>query len=258
VGEDTEQLRRNIEATREDIARDVDALTYKASPRRVVSDKVEGAKSGLSGLKDKVFGGASDTTSDLSGRASSVASSAQDRASSALGSAQETVGSAASTVSSAVSDAPTKARQQTQGNPLAAGLIAFGVGWLASTVIPATRQETEAARRAVETAQEHKDTVLGEAKQAASQVGEALKEPAQEAVESVRSTASEGAQQVKEQGQSSAQSVKETAQSGSGSGAGSSSSVGYSGVTTPAYEESVAPVGETYPGNSRRDSDPGI
>ena len=40
MGEETEQLRREIEATRGDISRDVDALTYKASPSRIVSDRV--------------------------------------------------------------------------------------------------------------------------------------------------------------------------------------------------------------------------
>jgi hypothetical protein len=34
--------------------------------------------------------------------------------------------------------APQAVRQQTQGNPLAAGIIAFGVGMLAATLIPVT------------------------------------------------------------------------------------------------------------------------
>jgi hypothetical protein len=39
---------------------------------------------------------------------------------------------------------------QTQGNPLAAGLIAFGVGWLAASLIPASRPEQQAAAKAKE------------------------------------------------------------------------------------------------------------
>jgi hypothetical protein len=40
------------------------------------------------------------------------------------------------------------------GNPLAAGLIAFGAGWLVSSLLPATRREQELADQAKQVAQE--------------------------------------------------------------------------------------------------------
>ncbi|MFJ5697221.1 hypothetical protein [Arthrobacter sp. NPDC093139] len=46
---------------------------------------------------------------------------------------------------STVSGVPHKAAAKTQGNPLAAGLIAFGAGLLASSLIPPSRREREAA-----------------------------------------------------------------------------------------------------------------
>ena len=46
-------------------------------------------------------------------------------------------------------------RQKSEGNPLAAGLIAFGVGWLASSLIPATRREQQVASQVKEKAGEH-------------------------------------------------------------------------------------------------------
>ena len=45
----------------------------------------------------------------------------------------------------AVADAPRKVASATQGNPVAVGLIAFGVGLLAASLIPASRPEQRAA-----------------------------------------------------------------------------------------------------------------
>ena len=45
------------------------------------------------------------------------------------------------------STAATAARRQTQGNPLAAGLIAFGVGWLVSSLLPDSQKERELAHQ---------------------------------------------------------------------------------------------------------------
>ena len=199
MGEETEQLRREIEATRGDISRDVDALTYKASPSRIVSDRVDATKSRFTRAKDRVFGSAGDAGSAVQGRASSVAGTAGDT----LGSARDSVSSAASDAASAVQAAPDVARRQTEGNPLAAGLIAFGVGWLVSSLLPASEAETRAAGQVADAAKEHAQPVLEEAKQAAAEVGENLKEPARDAVESVKSTAQQGAQEVKEQAQTS-------------------------------------------------------
>jgi hypothetical protein len=72
VGEETEQLRREIEATRENISRDVDALSYKASPSRIVGDRVQSTKSRIGGVKDRVFGSASDAGSSVHGRQEAV------------------------------------------------------------------------------------------------------------------------------------------------------------------------------------------
>ena len=43
--DDPEVIRRDIEATRADLSRDVDALTEKVSPARVVERRVDRAKS---------------------------------------------------------------------------------------------------------------------------------------------------------------------------------------------------------------------
>ena len=76
---------------------------------------------------------------------------------------------------------------KTQGNPLAAGLIAFGAGLLVSSLIPASQKEREAAD-ALKTAAEPLTTELTEA---AKNVAEGLREPAQEAMENVKASAAD-------------------------------------------------------------------
>ena len=56
VGEDPEQLEREIEATRAKLGEDIDALEEKINPKKVASRSVENAKEKAAGLGDKVAG----------------------------------------------------------------------------------------------------------------------------------------------------------------------------------------------------------
>ncbi|WPO86506.1 hypothetical protein SCB71_20135 [Herbiconiux sp. KACC 21604] len=80
------------------------------------TDKV---KEAVGGVKDRVFG---------------VADSAVDSGASAVGSAAGAVAGATGRVAS-----------KAEGNPLAVGLIAFGVGLLAASLIPSSEKEKEVA-----------------------------------------------------------------------------------------------------------------
>jgi hypothetical protein len=205
---DPEVIRRQIEDTRRELSYDVDALNEKVNPSRVMDRRVSAAKGRVSSLKDKVMGSASDTTSNAQGMASNAAGSAQDLASNAASSVQ----GAASSAASAVQQAPDMVIRQAQGNPLAAGIIAFGVGWLVSSLLPVSDKETQLAQQAESALREHKDTLLEPAKQAGQQMVEELKPAAQQAVEEVKSTAQDAASTVKDQGQSAVQDVQGQAQ----------------------------------------------
>ena len=205
---DPDIIRRQIEDTRRELSYDVDALNEKVNPARVVDRRVTAAKGRLTSVKEKVMGSAQDTTSSAHGMASNAAGSMQGAASSAAGSVQD----AASTAADAVQQAPQQIVQQTQGNPMAAGLIAFGVGWLVSSLLPASEKEKQLAQQAESAVREHKDTLLEPAKQAAQEIGEQLKPAAQDAVESVKATAQDAASTVTEQGKSAAADVKGQAQ----------------------------------------------
>jgi hypothetical protein len=205
---DPDVIRRQIEDTRRELSYDVDALNEKVNPARVVDRRVTAAKGRFTNLKERVMGSAHETTSQAQGMASNAAGSVQGAASSAADSVQ----SAASTAAGAVQQAPDTIVRQTQGNPLAAGLIAFGVGWLVSSLLPASEKERQLAQQAETAVKEHKDTLLEPAKQAAQEIGEQLKPAAQEAVESVKATAQDAATTVTEEGKAAAADVQGQAQ----------------------------------------------
>jgi ferredoxin len=176
---DPEVIRRQIEDTRANLSYDVDALNEKVNPTRVVDRRVGKAKSTVTGLKDKVFGTAQNTGAQMSSATSNVTGSAQQAASSAAGTVQD----AASTALGAVQSAPDTIQRQAQGNPLAAGLIAFGVGWLVSSLLPTSEKEKQLAAQAEAAVKEHSQPLVDQAKNVAQEIGDNLKPAAQEAVE---------------------------------------------------------------------------
>lgn len=180
-----EQLTTDIEHTREDLSRNLDALNDRVNPGRMVDRRRQAARNKIGAMRNKVMGSAQGGGHRMSSMGDSVSGSAQD---------------AAHTV-----------QQKAEGNPLAAGLVAFGAGMLVSSMIPASKKESEAAQRLVEGAKEHGQPVLDEAKSAGQQMGQNLKEQAGQAAQEVKSSAQESAGHVKQEGQSSAQHVQDDA-----------------------------------------------
>jgi len=60
VGEDPEQLERDIEATRAKLGQDIDALEEKINPKKVANRSVASAKEKVAEVKEKVVGKATD------------------------------------------------------------------------------------------------------------------------------------------------------------------------------------------------------
>jgi len=219
MGEESARLKQEIESARGDLARDVDLLTEKTSPSRIVGRRVERTKSGLGSIKDKVMG----TTSDLGHagheHASSAAGSLKDTASNAGSAVSSAAGSAGSAVSDAahgvVSGTQTvaeKTRSGTQGHPLIAGAVAFGVGYLVSSLLPPTDVERQAAARAKDAAKEYGQPVIEQAKESASTVGQQVSESAKEHAQQVKEHAQESVDLVKAETQDAAGTVKGEAQ----------------------------------------------
>jgi gas vesicle protein len=189
-----ERLSADIAGTRQELGRDLDALGDRVSPSQMMHRRKEATRSRMRSMRDKVMGTAHDTRHGVSSAGSSVG---------------DTASGAADSVSSTAQGAVDTVERQTEGNPLAAGLIAFGAGWLVSSLLPASEKEAQAAQRMVEQAKEHGQPVMEEAKSVGQEMGQNLKESAQQAAEEVKGTAQESTQNVRQEGQSSAQHVQE-------------------------------------------------
>ncbi|WP_236572110.1 hypothetical protein [Nocardiopsis sp. FR4] len=89
---------------------------------------------------------------------------------------------------------PERAVRQTQGSPIAAGLIAFGAGLLAASVISESRAEQRAAQRVSERAGEAMEPVRRAMAESAGHVKEQAAESARSAGEHLKGSATEAAQ----------------------------------------------------------------
>jgi uncharacterized protein YjbJ (UPF0337 family) len=191
VAEEPDRLKHDIEKTRASLTRDVDLLAEKTSPRQV-------ARRRWTAVKERVMGTTEDTryareqahrisgkASDLSGTASEKASAAADK----------------------VREAPQAVARQTQGNPLAAGIIAFGVGMLTASLMPVT----DAERRAGQQLKDHSGDLTEKAKEVATELKDEVGGTVQQAAGQVRDTARDAAQTTKETAKSDAQDVRDQA-----------------------------------------------
>jgi F0F1-type ATP synthase membrane subunit b/b' len=170
VGTDTEQLRQEIDRTRGELGRDVDALADKVAPSKIAERRMESVKGTVSDVKDRVMGTASDATHE--------------------------VGDAASSVASTTRGTTRRVTRAAQGNPLATGLLAFAAGWLVSGLIPASEKEKQLAGQAKHTLEE--SGALDKAAEVAQEVREGMSEPLHQAAEQVTQSARESAEHVKE------------------------------------------------------------
>jgi len=186
-GAEEQQLTSEIAASRAELSRDLDALTDKVSPAQMVERRKEATRSRFRSMRDRVMGSADDARQSMSSAGGSV-----------TGSAQGAVGTL---------------ERRTEGNPLAAGVIAFGAGWLVSSLLPASEKETRAAQQVVDRAKEHGQPLVDEARSVGQEMGENLKESAGQAAQEMKGTAQESAQAVKQEGQSSAQTVQDDVRS---------------------------------------------
>ncbi len=195
-----EEIRADIERTRAELSNDVNALTDEANPKNIAKRQVDKVKDATLGVKDRIMGSASDAGSSVGGAAVGV----KDRIMGSASDAGSAVGDKASSVGDAVGNAPSTVKAKAQGNPLAAGLVAFGIGYAIASAIPASQKEQQAAVAVKEKAEPLKQELADIGKEAAAN----LKEPAQEAVESVKATATDAAQTVKDEGTSAASDVQ--------------------------------------------------
>lgn len=204
-----DEIRRDIEQTRRDLATDVDTLHEKVSPAAVASRKVQSAKGAMTSVKDKIMGSAESAGQSTAGGVSAVGDT--------------------------VSSAPSMARDRARGNPMAAGVIAFGAGWLISSLLPASEKEKQAAAQVKDKASEHSDILMAPMKHAAQEMKDNLKEPAQQAADSVKSTATDAAGTVQDTAKSAKDDVTGQAKDAKDQMTSDGSSGQFSDLNSPAW-----------------------
>jgi gas vesicle protein len=210
MSENPDVIRADIEATRARLGTNVDAVADKVTPSNIVHRQTDKMKDAVTGVKEKIMGAADTATTHVHNTANAGTghtTNAMHSAGDSLHQAQDTVSATLSDAGQAVSAAPDQVKAKTAGNPLAAGLIAFGAGMLVSSLIPASQKEREAADQLKTAAQ----PLATQVTDAAKTMAQDLKEPAQEAMDNVKATATDAAQNVKTEGQHAATDVKDRA-----------------------------------------------
>jgi gas vesicle protein len=199
-----DEIRAQIEATRAGLSQDVNELGDKVSPAKIADRQKAKLRDSVTSVKEHIMGAADDAKSSTTGAVASV----KEHIMGAADDAKSSTGHALSSAGDAVSATPGKVVSQTKGNPMAAGLIAFGAGMLLSALIPASQKEAQAAAALKEQAQ----PLVHKATDAVKEVAGNLQEPAHDALDSVKSTATDAVGAVKEESASAAGDVKSQAQ----------------------------------------------
>jgi gas vesicle protein len=208
MSDNPDAIRSDIEATRARLGTNVDAVADKVTPANIVHRQTDKVKDAVTGVKERIMGAADTTSSNIQDRVHHAAHTGTGHSTGdTLHEAKDNVSAKLSDAGTAISHAPDQVKTKTQGNPLAAGLIAFGAGMLISSLIPPSEKEREAAQQ-LKTAAEPLATQVTDA---AKDMVQDLKEPAQEAMENVKATATDAAQHVKAEGQGAATDVKDRA-----------------------------------------------
>lgn len=192
MGKSASEVRSDIEDTREDMSTTIDAIADRTSPGRIIQRRRQWMSDGWRSVRGRVMGRGQDTYGSAGDTAHGVAAGAKDTPGTVVEDARQ---------------APEKVLEQTQGNPIAAGLIAFGGGLLVASLIPPSEAEQRVAGQVAEQAQPLRD----ELQRAGQEVAEDLRSTAQEGAEQVKQRASEAAGTVQEDVRSSAGSVQEEA-----------------------------------------------
>ena len=181
MGQDTDELKRDIEDTRGGMTETLDAIGDRVSPGRIVERRKNRIRASVHDLRDRVMGSASD--------------------------AQHGVTDAAHGAADAVKHTPDAIGTGTQGAPLMAGAIAFGAGFLVAAVFSPTETEKKASAKVMQTLEPAKEQLVDSAKE----VADHLKEPAKQAAQDIKDTAGESAAAVASTARDAADEAKQKA-----------------------------------------------
>ncbi|MBW3580341.1 MAG: hypothetical protein KY447_05815 [Actinobacteria bacterium] len=226
-------MRREIADTRGELSQTIQALEVrieevresvvdKVSPKRVlqrktaeVRQRLDDMGAAITGSTQAMTGSIKDAKATLADKSSMTTERTGDlmgRTKSKIrGQAQEVSERAeemASGTGSQAKAAPAALRQRTESNPMAAGLVALGAGFLVAALLPPTDRERQAASRV----QTRLEPVKKQVTQVGKDIAGELQQSAQGSVEQLKERATSAVGQVKQDAQSSTEVVKDEAQ----------------------------------------------
>jgi len=150
--------------TREDMSATLDAIGDQVNPKRVVEGGTHRIRRWIESARDGIMG-----PSEVEGYG---------------GKSREPGGPEAAAMAA-----------QSQGNPLAAGLITFGVGLLVGSLLPATKVEQQGLSVIADKA----EPAIGAAVEAASELGHGLQQSAEQAASKLGDVLTDAGHEVPDQ-----------------------------------------------------------
>jgi ElaB/YqjD/DUF883 family membrane-anchored ribosome-binding protein len=193
-----EELRRDIARTRADMDQTLAQIEDRVSPSRIKDRQVDRLRGRWQRTREAVMGSEGP---DMSQRADRVGDQMSVRASEMT----ERASDAAQHAVDQARHAPERVEEMTRGNPLAAGIIAFGLGALAGSLAPSSTPERELARGLRD---EFEEPLREELQRAGEDVKQDLQEHAQQAVEETKQTAQSAAERTTDEARGRAEHVR--------------------------------------------------
>ncbi len=189
MGQSTEELKRDIEQTRADMSGTLDAIEDRVSPSRMIQRRKNRVAESVHAARERIMGTASQM--------------------------EQGVAAAAGDVTDTIKDAPHAVARGTEGSPMVAGAIVFGLGFLAAVAFPTTDTERGASTKVADKLEPAKQELMNSAKEVAGNLKEPAKQAAQEvkdaaseSVSAVSSTAREAVEETKQQASESVAAVQ--------------------------------------------------
>jgi ElaB/YqjD/DUF883 family membrane-anchored ribosome-binding protein len=189
-----EDLRRDIAQTRAEMDQTLAQIEDRVSPSRIKDRQVDRFRGRWDRTRTAVMGSDGPDAKERASRVGDRAGEMSDRASDSAQQAAEQA-----------RQAPDRVEEMTRGNPLAAGIVAFGLGALAGSLAPSSAPERQLASGLRD---QFEEPVKGELQTAGEGMKEDLQEHAQQAVEETKRTAQGAADRTTEEARGRAENVR--------------------------------------------------
>ena len=228
-----DHIRREIEETRAQLARDLEAIgdrvspkhlqeqvaekvsdiTDKVSPRRILDRQTAKVMDRLSSATDAVMGRASGGVEDTRGTLKGVRANASQTASAAAGGVRQQAQTLKGRGQAVSADVVDQVRSAPQDNPMVTALVVFGAGLVAGLALPPSTKERQAADKV---RSQEVEPLKAQAAAAGKAVAEELQPAAQAKGERVKRTATGAAERVKREAKGATKEVQGQATAAAG------------------------------------------